>query len=345
MTQIHDWPPEGGSVCRPGTYAKRHQEVATSYLNRIRTLTCDCYHAGIPNTDAEIIKRAISGGSNHHFYAASYQPFDADIRQAKLNYEELPPFAELESHLLNIDESHGLSLPSQNQRNYNQLANSAQPSFSSYTFQARQGTTTRVFPTRQQRAFSSTMQPYPSNSGRPPNRPNIQPNNLLPAQPSQNNNNDCRTATQQPCPFQQQNQGTRPPFRPILSNNTNQRHPPNNNNTARRNPNPSNAANIVCNNCGRLGHYANRCVTANCQPQSSNNNRGGLPNRNTNNEDTAPSNQRAYFITDSTPSQSNTVHHQAYMALSDYQTIYNGPQTITSWPDSNTFHQQSIAEK
>jgi hypothetical protein len=34
-----------------------HQEVATSYLNRIRMLTRDCYHAGIPNTDAEIIKQ------------------------------------------------------------------------------------------------------------------------------------------------------------------------------------------------------------------------------------------------------------------------------------------------
>ena len=74
-----------------------HQEVATSYLNRIRTLTRDCYHAGIPNTDAEIIKRATRGGSNHHFYAASCQRFDADIRRAELNDEELPPFAELES--------------------------------------------------------------------------------------------------------------------------------------------------------------------------------------------------------------------------------------------------------
>ncbi len=111
-----------------------HQEVATSYLNRIRTLTRDCYHAGIPKTDAEIIKRAIRGGSNHHFYAASYQRFDADIRRAELNDEELPPFAELESHLLNIDESRGLTLPSQNQRNYNQHANSARQSFSNHTF-------------------------------------------------------------------------------------------------------------------------------------------------------------------------------------------------------------------
>jgi hypothetical protein len=42
-----------------------------------------CYHAGIPNTDAEIIKQAIRGGSSHHFYAASYHQFDANILQAK----------------------------------------------------------------------------------------------------------------------------------------------------------------------------------------------------------------------------------------------------------------------
>ncbi|KAI2497647.1 hypothetical protein MHU86_16834 [Fragilaria crotonensis] len=75
-----------------------HHEVATSYLNRIRILTRDCYHAGIPNTDAELIKRTVRGGSNHSFYAASYQRFDADIRRAELNDEALPPFAELESH-------------------------------------------------------------------------------------------------------------------------------------------------------------------------------------------------------------------------------------------------------
>ncbi|KAI2488886.1 hypothetical protein MHU86_25940 [Fragilaria crotonensis] len=64
-----------------------HHEVATSYLNRIRLLTRDCYHAGIPNTDAELIKRTVRGGSNHSFYAASYQRFDADIRRAELNDE------------------------------------------------------------------------------------------------------------------------------------------------------------------------------------------------------------------------------------------------------------------
>ncbi|KAI2493339.1 hypothetical protein MHU86_21221 [Fragilaria crotonensis] len=67
-------------------------------------------------------------------FAASYQRFDADIRRAELNDEELPTFAELESHLLNIDDSRGLTLPSQNQRNYNQHANSARQPFSNQSF-------------------------------------------------------------------------------------------------------------------------------------------------------------------------------------------------------------------
>jgi hypothetical protein len=79
-------------------------------LNHIHTLSQDCYPAGIPNTDAELIKGAIHGGSNHHFNA-SYQHSDTNIRCTKLHDEELPPFAELESHLLNIDDSCGLTPP------------------------------------------------------------------------------------------------------------------------------------------------------------------------------------------------------------------------------------------
>jgi hypothetical protein len=93
---------------------------------------------------------------------------------------------------------------------------------------------------------------------------------------------------------------------------------------------------IVCNNCGRLGHCANWCITANRRPQTRNHNRGGPPNRNTNNENAASSNQHAYFITNSTLSQSNAFHHQAYMAFSDFQTNFHSPQTVTSWPDTNT---------
>jgi hypothetical protein len=159
-----------------------HPEVATSYLNCIRMLTRDCYHAGIPNTDAETIKQAICGRSNHHFYAASYPQFDADIRRAELNDEELPPFTEYESHVLNIDKSRGLTLPSQNQWNYNQHANSALPSFSSHTFQPSQGTRC-IFTSRQQQAFSSTMRPYTSTNNRPQNRPNTRPNNPSHAPP------------------------------------------------------------------------------------------------------------------------------------------------------------------
>jgi hypothetical protein len=114
------------------------------------------------------------------------------------------------------------------------------------------------------------------------------------------------------------NRSARPPFRPISSNNTYQRCPPNNYNAARQNPSTANTASIVCKNCRRLGHYANQCITANCQPQTSTINQGGPPNRNTNNENAAPRNQYAYFITNSTPSQSNAFHHQAYMAFSAY---------------------------
>jgi hypothetical protein len=38
-----------------------HQEVATSYLNHIRVLTHDCYHAGIPNSDSNLLKRTVRG--------------------------------------------------------------------------------------------------------------------------------------------------------------------------------------------------------------------------------------------------------------------------------------------
>ena len=207
-----------------------HQKVATSCLNHIQTLMRDCYHTGIPKTDTKILKRAICGGSNHPFYAASYQQFNTDIRQAELNYEEL------ESHLLKIDESHGLTLPSQNQQNCNQHAKSACPSFLTHTLQPCQGTT-HIFASCQQKAFISTKQPYTSNNNRPPQQPNLQPNNPFSAQLRPNNNNDCRPTTHQACPSQQQNCGARPPFRPISSNNTNQRHHPNNNNAARQNPN------------------------------------------------------------------------------------------------------------
>ena len=108
------------------------QEVATSYLERLRLLNRDCFHAGITFTDSDLLKRAIRGGNDHRFYSASYQRFDADLRRAELNNEDLPPFSDLESHLLNIDETRGLTLPHQAQRNYNQHAYSAQASFQSF---------------------------------------------------------------------------------------------------------------------------------------------------------------------------------------------------------------------
>ncbi|KAI2500911.1 hypothetical protein MHU86_13572 [Fragilaria crotonensis] len=181
-----------------------HHEVATSYLNRIRLLTRDCYHAGIPNTDAELIKRTVRGGSNHSFYAASYQRFDADIRRAELNDEALPPFAELESHLLNIDESRGLTLPSQNHRNYNQHANAARGHHSHHSQPRHNQTTQRVFTQRQQQAFSSILRPYSN-----------------PSSNNQNRNQPPRLPQNHSRPFRPPTNPSRPPF-----NNSNQRRPP-----------------------------------------------------------------------------------------------------------------------
>jgi hypothetical protein len=98
----------------------------------------------------------------------------------------------------NIDKSRGLTLPSQNQRNYNQHANSARPSFSSHTFQPCQGAA-RIFTSRQQQAFSSTMRPYTSNNNRPQKRPNTRPNNPSPAQPRPNH--DSQTYNTPSSPF------------------------------------------------------------------------------------------------------------------------------------------------
>ena len=130
-----------------------------------------------------------------------------------------------------------------------------------------------------------------NNSTRPPHQPYIWPNNPAPAQPRHYYNNDCGTATQQHHPFQKQNRGAQPPFRPFSSSNANQRSPPNNNKAARQNPSTSNTANIVCFNCGRLGHYVNWCKTGNRQQQISNNDKGGPPYRNVNNENAESHNQ------------------------------------------------------
>jgi hypothetical protein len=79
--------------------------------------------------------------------------------------EELPPFAELESHLLNIDDSCGLTLPSQNQHNYNHNANIANQYSSNQPLEV----------------CSSRMQLFTTNNIKRPHKPYSGPNNPAPA--------------------------------------------------------------------------------------------------------------------------------------------------------------------
>ena len=136
---------------------QQHQEFVTSYLNRVRILTRDCYQAGIPYSDTDLVKQTVRNGSNHHFYAASYQRFDTDIRRAELNHESLPTFDELESHRLNIDDTRGLTIKSQQTRMYNQHAHSTCHNTNASFPSQPQRPTYRHFTPRQQQAFSSIL--------------------------------------------------------------------------------------------------------------------------------------------------------------------------------------------
>ncbi|KAI2489857.1 hypothetical protein MHU86_24733 [Fragilaria crotonensis] len=232
------------------------------------------------------------------------------------------------SHLLNIDESRGLTLPSQNQRNYNQHANAARQQFHRPTHRP---TFQKQFTPRQHQALSSILRPYTqqnSSSNRPPIRP--QSNQNQHSNRPNNHQNNRRNA-----PPPRPNHGNRPPLRPTSSNSNNQRRPQSNSTPFRPNPSPNNATNIVCNNCGRTGHYARQCPTATNRPQNTNNRNGGNPRSPTNNENTAPRNHRAYFVTDSSSPHAETTHyHQAFLASSNTNPVFNnGPPTI--WPDTN----------
>ncbi|KAI2510993.1 hypothetical protein MHU86_3465 [Fragilaria crotonensis] len=138
----------------------------------------------------------------------------------------LPPFAELESHLLNIDESRGLTLPSQNHRNYNQHANAARGHHSHHSQPRHNQTTQRVFTQRQQ-AFSSILRPYsnPSSNNQNRNQPPRLPQNhsrpfrppTNPSRPPFNNSNQRRPPPPSPRPSNQPQRNNRPPFRPTSS--------------------------------------------------------------------------------------------------------------------------------
>jgi hypothetical protein len=91
----------------------------------------------------------------------------------------------------------------------------------------------------------------------------------------------------------------------------------------------SNAATIVCNKCGRVGHYALNCSNS---TRSSQNNRAS-DSQSSNNENTAPHNQqRAYFVTYSGNSQPQSdYHHHTFKASSLDHLADN--HSNTPWPN------------
>jgi hypothetical protein len=229
--------------------------------------------------------------------------------------------------LLNIDESRGLTLPSQNQHNFNQHANTARQHFHHHSSRP---SPQRNFSPRQQQALSSILRPLnqQNNSNRPNNRP---PNRYQCNQFPTPNRSNINQLDRRNAPPLRPHHGTRPPQRPMSANSSNQRRPQNSATPLRRNT-LTNATNIVCINCGRIGHYARQCPTAN---RSLNNNRNGNHLRTTaNNENTAPQNQLAYFVTNALPSTTPATHyHQALCASSENPVYNNGTPTI--WPDTD----------
>ena len=84
-------------------------EPATVYFSRIRAIDRDCYHAGIPNTDLQLLRRALRGASNNQIYSATYKAFEVRTDLAEAREDEPPTFQELESHLLDLDERHNVT--------------------------------------------------------------------------------------------------------------------------------------------------------------------------------------------------------------------------------------------
>jgi len=227
------------------------KEVATSYFTRINETDRDCFHAGIHLGNDALIKRALQGASNHYLYAVTYENYRTLIKMAQKQQTDLPLYTELESDILDIDETNGVSLPGQRTRDYNQHG--------AYSVTDRSSSSSR--PRDERRA------PQGGRNFRSPQYPSRRPTNQNTICSFCNKQGhtwtDCRSRLNQRI-----NRENRPPRHP---NRIRNQHPTthharaytavaNRTNTARQPNRPDRPTyQPICNTCGQPGHYAPNC--------------------------------------------------------------------------------------
>ncbi|KAI2490467.1 hypothetical protein MHU86_24090 [Fragilaria crotonensis] len=146
-----------------------------------------------------------------------------------------------------------------------------------------------------------------------------------PATNPANTNNHRRTNAPSTRPSTQQQRTNRPPLRQLPNSN---HRPSTNGKTNNQNRNQSNAANIVCNNCGRLGHYSRNCTNP---ARNATSNRGPSSRSSSNNENSAPAINNEPTLSLTQENMQENVYHQAFRA-SSLDPMDDTPDSIP-WPN------------
>jgi len=322
------------------------KEIATSYFTRINETDRDCFHAGINLDNDALIKRALQGASNHYLYAVTYENYRTMIKMAQKQQTELPRYVELESDLLDIDETNGVSLPGQRTRDYNQHG--------AYSVTDQRHSTPR--PRGQHNTYSNRQQSF-----RPPNH----------QQRISTRNNTCsfcikRGHTWSECRSRLNTHRGNQPHRPPNHNNVrnpeqrsnnharayavtnhNNRNRLTNAGASHNRQNQATSYQPICNTCGQPGHYSPNCP----RRQNTNTVQRGTNNRGAprNNGGPRRPNQQsrvsdhAYSAYDIIPDANDTEHFET--AFYTWSEADFGPNSITHLPnhgDASTFAQTTM---